>query len=55
MTTEGLLEHGEHAGPGTTSAARLPRRTPAQGRAATPRTVPVMPLWERRQHEGAWR
>ncbi|MGW7661500.1 hypothetical protein [Streptomyces sp. NPDC054756] len=55
MTTEGPLERGEHAGPGTTSAARLPRRTPAQGRAATHRTVPVMPLWERRQNEGAWR
>lgn len=55
MTTEGLLEGGEHAGPGTTSAARLPRRAPAQGRAATPRTVLVMPLWERRHHEGARR
>ncbi|MEU6545527.1 hypothetical protein [Streptomyces sp. NPDC046859] len=55
MTTEGLLERGEPAGAGTTGAARQPRRTPAQGRAATPRTVPVMPLWERRGHEGAWR
>ncbi|MFJ7020708.1 hypothetical protein ACIQUW_20395 [Streptomyces sp. NPDC101117] len=55
MTTEGLLERGDHAGTGAPAITRQPRRTPANGKAATPRTVPVIPLWERRRHERVWR